>query len=117
MAYIGEDICYPFDHFCSSVYTCAIYYLIITFSAYIYLLTLSLQVLVTALLDTIRKWVINIILLLLLLMFLFAIMGYYFFGYRDDGDRKNWGDLGSAMLTLFSYVTVGLLLITPAFKN
>ena len=59
--------------------------------------------LVIALIDTIRRWVINIILLLLLLMFLFANMGYYLFG---DGDKENWGSLGAAMLTLFNYVTV-----------
>ena len=62
--------------------------------------------LVTALLDTVRAWVINIIALLLLLMFVFAIMGYYFFGTSDNGDKEYWGTLGRAMLTLFSYVTV-----------
>ena len=56
--------------------------------------TTLFQVLVTALLDTIKKWVINILLLLLLMMFLFAIMGYYFFGYRDDAsDKEHWGSL------------------------
>ncbi|XP_013402648.1 cation channel sperm-associated protein 3-like [Lingula anatina] len=66
----------------------------------------GLQVLVTALLDTIRKSVLNVVGLLLLLMFLFGIMGYYFFGYKDDADKQNWGSLDKAMLTLFSYVTV-----------
>ena len=66
----------------------------------------GLQVLVTALVDTVRKWVINIIALLLLLMFLFAIIGYYFFGFNEDGDVEHWGTLGDAMLTLFSFVTV-----------
>ena len=60
----------------------------------------------TALIDTVRKWVLNILLLLLLLMFLFAIMGYYFFGYKDNYDKENWGSLGRAMLTLVSFVTV-----------
>ena len=64
----------------------------------------GLQVLVTALVDTIRKWVINIIMLLLLLIFLFAIMGYYFFGYQSED--VDWNTLGRAMLTLFSFVTV-----------
>ena len=64
---------------------------------------IGLQVLVTALIDTIRKSVINIVALLLLTMFLFGIMGYYFFGYREDGDKEHWGDLGRAMLTLFRY--------------
>ena len=66
------------------------------------------KVLVTALLDTLRKWVINIIILLLLIMFLFAIMGYYCFGYRDDQDKENWGTLARALLTLFSFVTVSV---------
>ncbi|XP_077999655.1 cation channel sperm-associated protein 3-like [Glandiceps talaboti] len=66
----------------------------------------GLQVLVTALLDTIRKSVLNVVLLLLLLMFLFAVVGYYSFGYREDGDKEHWGSLGPAMLTLFAYVTV-----------
>lgn len=66
----------------------------------------GLKVLVTALLDTLRKWVTNIILLLLLLMFLFATIGYHFFGASDDGDKENWGSLGAAMMTLFSFVTV-----------
>ncbi|CAH1245964.1 cation channel sperm-associated protein 3-like [Branchiostoma lanceolatum] len=66
----------------------------------------GLQVLVTALVETIRSTVVNIVLLLLLLMFLFGIMGYYFFGYPTHGDKKYWGNLGRAMLTLFTYVTV-----------
>ena len=66
----------------------------------------GLQVLVTALVHTVRKWVINIVLLLLLIMFLFGIMGYYFFGYTDEGDQEHWGTLGDAMMTLFSLVTV-----------
>ncbi|XP_071954234.1 cation channel sperm-associated protein 3-like [Antedon mediterranea] len=66
----------------------------------------GLQVLVTALLDTIRNSVLNVVLLLFLLMFLFSIMGYYFFGYKElQSDKENWGHLGSAMLTLFSHVT------------
>ncbi|XP_058852550.1 cation channel sperm-associated protein 3-like [Acipenser ruthenus] len=39
-------------------------------------------------------------------MFVFAIMGYYFFGDPETGDPDNWGDLGSALFTLFSLVTV-----------
>lgn len=63
----------------------------------------------TALIDTIRNSIVNVVLLLLLLMFLFSIMGYYIFGYRDsetESDKEHWGDLGSAMLSLFNYVTV-----------
>lgn len=65
----------------------------------------GLQVLLTALIDTMKKSFINVMLILLFLMFLFAIFGYYMFGYKG-GDEGNWGDLGSAFLTLFSFVTV-----------
>ncbi|XP_076826081.1 cation channel sperm-associated protein 3-like isoform X2 [Clavelina lepadiformis] len=65
----------------------------------------GLQVLLTALIDTMKKSFINVMLILLFIMFLFAIFGYYMFGYAG-GDEENWGDLGSAFLTLFSFVTV-----------
>ena len=65
----------------------------------------GLQILVIALIDTVKRWVVNIIMLLLLIMFLFAIMGYYFFGYTDDGDKENWGSLGRAMMSLFTLFT------------
>ncbi|XP_064642513.1 cation channel sperm-associated protein 3-like [Lineus longissimus] len=77
----------------------------------------GLQVLVVALMDTIRKSVLNIVSLLLLMMLLFAIMGYYLFTYdieiNSEQDQinadlvyENWGNLGAAMLTLFTLVTV-----------
>ena len=66
----------------------------------------GLQVLVTALIQTFRSSVLYLLLLLLILMFLFAIMGYYFFGYDEQGDKKNWGSFGIAFLSLFTYVTV-----------
>lgn len=66
----------------------------------------GLQVLVTALIETFRSSVLYLLLLLLILMFLFGIMGYYFFGYDDRGDKENWGTLGIAFLSLFTYVTV-----------
>lgn len=47
-----------------------------------------------------------LLLLLLIIMFLFGIMGYYFFGYDEQGDKENWGSLGIAFLSLFTYVTV-----------
>ena len=62
--------------------------------------------LVTALIHTFRSAVLHLLLLLLIIMFLFAIMGYYFFGYDQGGDHQNWGNFGIAMLTLFNYVTV-----------
>ena len=50
-------------------------------------------------------------------MFLFAIMGYYFFGYEEGGDKKNWGNFGIAMLSLFNYVTVSELIINWQFVH
>jgi hypothetical protein len=69
--------------------------------------------------DTIRKSVVNIVALLLLMMLLFAIMGYYLFTYDieinsvqeqiyADLVRESWGNLGSAMLSLFTFVTVSV---------
>lgn len=67
----------------------------------------GLQVLVTALIDTIRNSVLNVVILLVLLMVFFGVVGYYIFGYEDTGDKVRWGDLSTAMLTLFAFVTVG----------
>lgn len=69
----------------------------------------SMQVLVTALLDTIRKSFVNMVFLMALLIFIFGILGFYFFGTGESGDKENWGSLGSAMLTLFAFVTVSSL--------
>ena len=67
----------------------------------------GLQVLVTALIDTIRNSVLNVVILLTMLMAFFAVVGYYIFGYDEDtGDKENWGTLSTAMLTLFTFVTV-----------
>ena len=67
----------------------------------------GLQVLVTALIDTIRNSVLNVVILLAMLMAFFAVVGYYIFGYDEDtGDKENWGSLSTAMLTLFTFVTV-----------
>uniref|UniRef100_A0A7M5X154 Ion transport domain-containing protein n=2 Tax=Clytia hemisphaerica TaxID=252671 RepID=A0A7M5X154_9CNID len=65
----------------------------------------GLQVLVTALIDTIRNSVLNVVFLLALLMMFFGVAGYYIFGYDEDGDRERWGTLNNAMLTLFTFVT------------
>lgn len=65
----------------------------------------GLQILVKALVDTIHRWLINIILLLLLLMYMFGVMGYYFFGTGDHADTKNWGSMSKAMLSLFTFVS------------
>ena len=66
----------------------------------------GLQVLVIALIDTIRKSVLNVVILLVLLMIFFGVVGYYIFGYDETGDLEKWGDLSKAMLTLFTFVTV-----------
>ena len=67
----------------------------------------GLQVLVTALIDTIRNSVLNVVILLTMLMAFFAVVGYYIFGYEEEtGDKENWGTLSTAMLTLFTFVTV-----------
>ncbi|KAF6030875.1 CATSPER3 [Bugula neritina] len=65
----------------------------------------GLQVLVTALLDTIRKSFVNMVFLMALLIFISGILGFYLFGTGENGDQENWGSLGSAMLTLFAFVT------------
>lgn len=42
-----------------------------------------------------------------MLMAFFAVVGYYMFGYEDNAsDKEHWGNLSTAMLTLFTYVTV-----------
>ena len=42
-------------------------------------------------------------------MAFFAVVGYYIFGYDEEtGDKENWGTLSTAMLTLFTFVTVSI---------
>ena len=49
----------------------------------------------------------NVVILLTMLMVFFAVVGFYIFGYDEEtGDKKNWGTLSTAMLTLFTFVTV-----------
>ena len=69
----------------------------------------------TALLDTIRKSFVNMVFLMGLLIFIFGILGFYFFGTGESGDKENWGTLGSAMLTLFAFVTVSFYRYVVAF--
>ncbi|KAJ3108555.1 Cation channel sperm-associated protein 3 [Phlyctochytrium planicorne] len=64
----------------------------------------SLQVVVSALLNTLRKNVLDIILLLLLIMFIFGVLGHYLFGLVDNvPSNHDWGSLGGAFMTLFIY--------------
>ena len=65
--------------------------------------------LVSALIITIRKSVLNVVVLLVLLMVFFGVVGYYIFGYDETGDKERWGSLSTAMLSLFTFVTVSIL--------
>lgn len=69
----------------------------------------NLQVLVSALIDTIRRYVVSVIILLVFIMFLFGVVGYYLFGSNKKSKNQDalndWGTLGRAMLSLFTYVT------------
>eukprot|EP01049_Picozoa_sp_SAG25_P005093 SAG25_NODE_338_length_9538_cov_22.622630_5_plen_218_part_00 len=65
----------------------------------------SLQVLVAALRTTLGE-VVNLVTLLLLLIYIFAIMGYYFFGYQQQGESaQDWNNLGAGCMSLFVMVT------------
>jgi cation channel sperm-associated protein 3 len=65
-----------------------------------------LQIIVNALLSTLRNNVLDIIACLFTSMFLFAVMGYYLFGETQDNDIPNdFQDLPTAFFTLMLYVT------------
>ncbi|XP_063689112.1 cation channel sperm-associated protein 3-like isoform X8 [Bolinopsis microptera] len=66
----------------------------------------GLQVIVTALLTTLRTSFLHIMTLLSIIMFVFGIMGYYMFGYTELNNHPNdWDKLSSAFLSLFVLVT------------
>jgi cation channel sperm-associated protein 3 len=65
----------------------------------------SLQIIVNALVNTIKTTVIDILVLLFLFMFLFSIIGYHFFGSDPNAPDANYRDLGSGFLTSFVFVT------------
>ncbi|XP_059846407.1 cation channel sperm-associated protein 3-like isoform X2 [Hypanus sabinus] len=65
----------------------------------------GLQVLVSALVKTIKN-AIFVLFLLFLLMTAFALIAYNFYGDSKTGDFKNWGSLKAAYFTLFSLVTL-----------
>ena len=44
--------------------------------------------------------------LVFFIMFIFAVAGVLYFGEQAAGDVEHWGDLGSALLTIFGLVTV-----------
>ncbi|KAJ3316140.1 Cation channel sperm-associated protein 3 [Blyttiomyces sp. JEL0837] len=65
----------------------------------------NLRVVVNALLNTLRKNVLDIIVLLLLIMFIFGVLGHYLYGVDMSIDAyKDWGTLGDAFNTLFILV-------------
>ncbi|KAI9351468.1 Ion transport protein-domain-containing protein [Obelidium mucronatum] len=65
----------------------------------------SLQVVVEALINTLRNNVVDIIILLLLIMFIFGVLGHYLFaGDPSSTSHKDWGTLGDSFMTLFIYV-------------
>ncbi|KAJ3362317.1 Cation channel sperm-associated protein 3 [Allomyces arbusculus] len=64
-----------------------------------------LQIIVEALLRTLRYNALDIFVNLFVFLFLFAVMGYYLFGMDSGGDTSDFGSLGMAMLSLMYYVT------------
>ncbi|XP_036452591.1 cation channel sperm-associated protein 3-like [Colossoma macropomum] len=44
--------------------------------------------------------------LVFFIMFIFAVAGVLYFGEQASGDLEHWGDLGSALLTIFGLVTL-----------
>ncbi|TPX70503.1 hypothetical protein CcCBS67573_g06520 [Chytriomyces confervae] len=63
----------------------------------------SLQVVVEALINTLRNNVLDIAILLLLIMFIFGILEHYLFG-SGAKSQSDWGELGNAIRTLFIFV-------------
>jgi len=66
----------------------------------------GLHVLVHALLTTFLISVIPFLFFLLIIVFVYGVVGYYVFGYRDSGDSERWGNLSRSMLSLITFVTV-----------
>ncbi|KAJ3153714.1 hypothetical protein HK101_001719 [Irineochytrium annulatum] len=67
--------------------------------------TRSLQVVVNALLNTLKKNVVDIVVLLVLIMFIFGVLGRYLYGTMPGTNSyEDWGTLGSSFMTLFIFV-------------
>ena len=65
-----------------------------------------LRVIVTALLKSLRRNVLDIIALLLMTMFIFAIMGYYLFGGAGTSQTSvYWGTFAQSFQSMFILVT------------
>jgi len=67
----------------------------------------GVQVIASALVETLKQLIVDVILLLILLLFAFGVMGFYFFGYGAVNERilETWGSLSAVFLTLFTVVT------------
>ena len=68
----------------------------------------GVQVLLTALLNTVLKSAGSVSVLLIMLWVFFAVVGYYSFGYDDDGGAvyEDWGTLSNAIISLLTYLFV-----------
>ncbi|KAI9183891.1 Cation channel sperm-associated protein 3 [Blastocladiella emersonii ATCC 22665] len=64
-----------------------------------------LQIIVNALLLTLRKSVLDIVAVLFAFTFIFAVMGYYLFGSDNKADADDFGTLGASLLSLMYYIT------------
>ena len=62
----------------------------------------SLQVIVTALITTVRDYMLNLIVVLFLIVFIFGVMGFYLYGQYSD----KFSNLGESMLALGMLVTL-----------
>ncbi|KAL7880626.1 hypothetical protein SRHO_G00028800 [Serrasalmus rhombeus] len=65
----------------------------------------SLQALVVVLAKAIKRAV-YVMCLVLFIMYIFAVAGVLYFGEQATGDTEHWGDLGSALLTVFGLITL-----------
>ena len=70
----------------------------------------GLRVLVYALLTTFLISIIPFLVFLLIIVFVYGVVGYYVFGYRNSGDSERWGNLSRSMLSLITFVTVSLII-------
>ncbi|ORZ30665.1 Ion transport protein-domain-containing protein [Catenaria anguillulae PL171] len=64
-----------------------------------------LQIIVNALLHTLRKSVLDILACLFAFTFIFAVMGYYLFGVDNRTNSDDFSTLGASMLSLMYYIT------------
>ncbi|XP_036452898.1 cation channel sperm-associated protein 3-like [Colossoma macropomum] len=64
-----------------------------------------LQALVVMLAKAMKRAV-YVMSLVFFIMFIFAVAGVLYFGEQASGDLEHWGDLGSALLTIFGLVTL-----------